>query len=79
MAIAVIVRCLANPPIERWSPLPTPIRLHYFCFPLYSLKISESELQFFRICFGLFAMEHVEERKGKSQGGKSKEEKKLLR
>ena len=65
LGFAVIATCLTNPPIERWSPLPNSIS-----FRLYNLKIS---------VFGFKGMEHGEGRRGKSQGGKSKEEEKLLR
>ena len=75
VAIAVVVRCLANPPLESWSPLPTP--------PFLLLPSLQSEnfqnCNFSESLCGLLGMEHGEGRKGKSQGGKSKEEEKLLR
>ena len=63
----MIATCLTNPPIKRWSPLPTSISVG-----LFSLKISES-------VFSFLGMEHDEGRRGKNERGKSKEEEKLLR
>ena len=65
LGFAVIATCLTNPPIERWSPLPN--------------SISFLSLQSENFSFGLLGMEHGEGRRGKGEGGKSKEEEKLLR